>query len=699
MSTPSTAAWAARSGCFQRDAIDARAECLPVQGGLTRASVTCCPQASPSLTRVRRPTKTRHICPRLCRNRVTATDINVTGATWLEAHAECLAHGRTVCTREQLENGEGCSFVNCTQQDGALLWTRTACGGSAEPKLDFQPLRHVGTCGDAALDLSPMHTSSFAECLLHCNQTGTVDWATQTWQQRQRSCTSIGYNFRSRQCKLMRMCTERVLLRPGQCEHWWMLRRSIDEALLLRLFPQAARNGTQFCYFTRGPTSEDSAYIRRARRNAIVWRAAEKVRSNLAVAHPLADTAVCGKKPLLPSRSRGTVINITYGRVWRYYTALECGSITAPRVCLVFKTLFAKSAVLKGITSTDGHNFSGAREFLRLPGQWREHMFTHNLAIMRLENDTFAMMGGMQGFITDPVCREEALRRRRGAKASRQRCLVVDKREELLAITSNTSAMTSSAKVPTHPATGIRLSRGRGLPWSQETWSMPKTVITGTRPSHCVDRRPAFTGFPRLEACEFDGRLALAHLKGRYFLYARANLKVGALAGGRFVQVTHSEHLEHGWVPWQRVQIAGIDSSRVDIYFFAVQSSPVTLFSQSATVLAIFPLTEPPWACIAMAASQDGLHFTHPINLQPSGFGVREHKDVHWQGKKQSLGLEWRGEDHPAMGIVRSPEDPERLLVYIHHAVAGTTIRLNATPHVRVYSISAEEIKEALSLV
>ena len=165
---------------------------------------------------------------------------------------------------------------------------------------------------------------------------------------------------------------------------------------------------------------------------------------------------------------------------------------------------------------------------------------------------------------------------------------------------------------------------------------MPKTVITGIEPSNCVDRRPAFTGFPRLQACEFDGRLALAHLNGRYLLYARANLKMGALAGGRFVQVTHSEHLEHGWVPWRPVQISGIDPSRADIYFFAVQASPVFQSFRRPTVLAVFPLTEPPWACIAMAASRDGLHFSHPVNLQPSIFGVREqsrpHHGCRWWG-------------------------------------------------------------------
>ena len=67
----------------------------------------------------------------------------------------------------------------------------------------------------------------------------------------------------------------------------------------------------------------------------------------------------------------------------------------------------------------------------------------------------------------------------------------------------------------------------------------------------CVDRRPithcGLTNYPFLHACEFDGRLSVARLGGAYFLYARSNLRYGAVAGGRSVQVTRSTSLETGW--------------------------------------------------------------------------------------------------------------------------------------------------------
>ena len=53
--------------------------------------------------------------------------------------------------------------------------------------------------------------------------------------------------------------------------------------------------------------------------------------------------------------------------------------------------------------------------------------------------------------------------------------------------------------------------------------------------------------------------------------------------------------------------------------------------------------------------------------------------------------LEWRGEDHPAAGILLAPGDRQRVLVYLHLAVKGTTIR-KAIPHVRIFSLSVQEL-------
>ena len=51
----------------------------------------------------------------------------------------------------------------------------------------------------------------------------------------------------------------------------------------------------------------------------------------------------------------------------------------------------------------------------------------------------------------------------------------------------------------------------------------------------------------------------------------------------------------------------------------------------------------------------------------------------------------------PAAGVVRAPHTPGQILLYIHHAVKGTTIRKGAIPHLRVYNISEEELQRITS--
>ena len=48
---------------------------------------------------------------------------------------------------------------------------------------------------------------------------------------------------------------------------------------------------------------------------------------------------------------------------------------------------------------------------------------------------------------------------------------------------------------------------------------------------------------------------------------------------------------------------------------------------------------------------------------------------------------------HPAANLVLSPTDPKVALVYIHHAVKGTTMRKSAVPHVRAYKLSVAELE------
>ena len=73
-------------------------------------------------------------------------------------------------------------------------------------------------------------------------------------------------------------------------------------------------------------------------------------------------------------------------------------------------------------------------------------------------------------------------------------------------------------------------------------------MIPGTHPG-CVEARDVRT-FPQLageNVCEFDGRLSLAKLGGKYLLYARANR--AAHGGQRSVQLTTSTDLIH----WSRL--------------------------------------------------------------------------------------------------------------------------------------------------
>jgi hypothetical protein len=179
------------------------------------------------------------------------------------------------------------------------------------------------------------------------------------------------------------------------------------------------------------------------------------------------------------------------------------------------------------MVSHDGLNFPHkATDFLKFrDNSWGEDVFTHNLAVARLGANQYAMVGGKQGFVSNRSCRVR-LRNAEFVGPTRERCL---KRLE-------EPPTGSGSPLPT----GIRLSRGSGLPWSSEKWSPPRTVITGVSPANCVDRRPRFTGWPRLQACEFDGRLSLVRLGEVYHLYARASLKFGAIAGGRSVQVAHN---------------------------------------------------------------------------------------------------------------------------------------------------------------
>lgn len=304
--------------------------------------------------------------------------------------------------------------------------------------------------------------------------------------------------------------------------------------------------------------------------------------------------------------------------------------------------------------SLSGTKFTNLRPAINLSeiGLTEDH-FSHNVAILRLSTQEFVMMGGVQGFTSNATCRHQI-----GQDARKKAALMANgltPRQHCLELARNDS-MAAMA--------GIRLTRGYGLPWSPASWTLPKVVITGSDPPGCIDRRPDYTGWPRQTACEFDGRLSLVQHRGGFQLFARANLRFGQVAGGRYVQMTRSPTLEpHSWSAWEPIRILGVTPSLLDIYFFAVSSNPV----DEQSLIALFPVSAPPRACIALSFSSDGLHWSRPINLHDSPLSFRT-ADREGGGE-----LEFRGGDHPAAGMVRSPMDSS-LLFYIHHSVRGTTM-------------------------
>ena len=118
------------------------------------------------------------------------------------------------------------------------------------------------------------------------------------------------------------------------------------------------------------------------------------------------------------------------------------------------------------------------------------------------------------------------------------------------------------------------------------------------------------------------------------------------------------------WERWQPIRLAGVNITELDLYFFAVQDNP----SDKATLLALMPVSEPPWACIAAAYSRDGVTFSTPINIHLSRVGFRKHVAKTARDKfKQSFSA--RAEDHPVANVVPDPtdEDGNHYLLYIHH--------------------------------
>ena len=182
----------------------------------------------------------------------------------------------------------------------------------------------------------------------------------------------------------------------------------------------------------------------------------------------------------------------------------------------------------------------------------------------------------------------------------------------------------------------------------------------GDDPLGCVDRRKS-TGFPRLEVCEFDGRLSLVQFRGHMRLYARSNLRERAFTGGRAVQTSASVNGVSGpWSRWEPVRFLSMEASEVDLYVFGAVVNPV----HPSSLLALFSIAQPPHACVAMAFSTDGVQYSRPISLLASPLGWRT------LDREGSGPIEWRAEDHPAFGVVLREG---QVWMYVQHSVQGLT--------------------------
>ena len=375
--------------------------------------------------------------------------------------------------------------------------------------------------------------------------------------------------------------------------------------------------------------------------------------------------------PLLQGagNASGDQIRLARGMKWRYYSLLDCAAPGMPRkLCLVFKE-GVKGNRLFYARSSDGLNFKLAKYHITgKPGRhWLplfagnplskvdvdEGAIAHNFAVARLETLSalgadFALVGGQQ----------------RDWWGSSQ---------------GEVEVATRSTASPS----GVRFARGSGWPWQSSTWNAPTVVISGSTPSGCIDRRPMralkmgapLSGTRGLGACEFDGRLSLVHWRAEFWLYARANLFENAVAGGRYVQVTRSVD-GRKWSDWQPLTFRRMAAGMVDMYFFAAQRNPV----DNTSLMALFPVSQPPDACIALAFSRDGVVWSEPYPLMRSVLGWRT-KDAEGAGT-----IEWRNEDHPVAGAILS-DDAQQVWFYIHHAVAGMSMRSDAKPSVARYHV------------
>ena len=468
-----------------------------------------------------------------------------------------------------------------------------------------------------------------------------------------------------------------------------------------------ARDAKKDTQRQRGRAAAQAALLRMQHLGTSSWYHRTAIYS-----HPTTEeeVAVCRGPVLLPNRS-SEVVNATVGMRWRYYSLIECAEVmsteTGPMnpspLCLIFKSGSTATATIHSLQATDeaGLDFRASYGGQR----WQAQVAVEEKGDALFSNATPAA----DAVITDLQTNDRRLAHNLAVLA----LAAPNEGKYILAggMGPRFDATASTARL----REGIRFAQGVGWPpWSKPGWLLSEVVVDGAVPSGCVDRRlrriASMTQWSQgrgslgMAACEFDGRLSLIQLQGGgHRLYARANVLEQAVAGGRFVQTTATVGgLSTGnWTPWTAIRILGLPPGSADLYFFHVQRNPI----DPSSLIALFPLSQPPDACIAMAFSTDGREFSRPVNLQRHRLGWRT-------GWSDGGGpLEWRNEDHPVAGVVlrragasarRSGAegfeglDDDELWLYLHHEVIGTSMRPNLRPHVARYRLSKAAVLQAM---
>lgn len=293
-----------------------------------------------------------------------------------------------------------------------------------------------------------------------------------------------------------------------------------------------------------------------------------------------------------------------YQTSWRYFTILpHCewrgdggqGQGYAETTCLFFKNA-PDEAWLGALTSRDGLAFELPPRLVMpreaaVPGG----EYTHNADVFRLRDGDFLLVGGRHRPRHRPRGRNEGVFAMRSARWP-------------YAASMNATTIIRAQETEHYWQMDERV--GEETQWSKASAAM---LFNGSHPGCTELREGRKMPWVAPGICEFDGRLSLAQMfdDGSYLLYARSN--TARHGGGRFVQVTRSARLSlTNWSAFRPISLEDYAPGHGELYFFAVQQNP----TRPGVLLALFPLVHHSRACVAMASSLDGVHWTRPTPLR-----------------------------------------------------------------------------------